>query len=361
MFKTVISLFVFAVAIAVLGVSNANATTFCVPTFHADCPNDGTNVAQASLETAMSTDATDGVADTVLIAGTTVIDPDTINPSGSDPLLVQGVGPATKVTSSTNQNAFVLNLASGGNGRQITLRDFTLVIPASMPDNAGAGAQVSGDTFDHVDIQSFNPGSDALPSWIGSGGVYRNGTISGAGAGSIGTAVRVGPGSGTVAIEDSFIDHPTGAALSNNGATGILTMRRSRVVSSGQTPVQASAGTTSVENSVVQTAGASGFYALASSSAAADINLDQVTAVNSGGNSTAIVAQATAGKSGQFGGQRPRLDPAGLRRRIPARGTGRLARRKRERRDRVLERAFHRYGDINRRRNRRGLDGQHRH
>ena len=167
-----------------------------------------------------------------------------------------------------------------------------------MPDNSGAGAQVSGDTFDHVDIQSFNPGSDALPSWVGSGGVYQNGTISGAGAGSIGTAVRVGPGSGTVAIEDSFIDHPTGAALSNSGATGTLTMRRSRVVTTGQTPVQASAGTTSVENSVIQTAGASGFYALASSSAGADINLDQVTAVNAGGNATAIVAQATAGKSG---------------------------------------------------------------
>ena len=39
MFKTVTSLFVAAVVVAVLGVTDASATTFCVPSFHAGCAN----------------------------------------------------------------------------------------------------------------------------------------------------------------------------------------------------------------------------------------------------------------------------------------------------------------------------------
>ena len=65
-----------ALALAVAA-APASATTFCVPDFHAACPNNGTNVAQASFETAINANGSDGIADRVLVAPLIVTDPDT--------------------------------------------------------------------------------------------------------------------------------------------------------------------------------------------------------------------------------------------------------------------------------------------
>ena len=37
-------------------------------------------------------------------------------------------------------------------GRPIVMRDLTVVVPASLPDNQGSGIQVGGDTLEGVDV-----------------------------------------------------------------------------------------------------------------------------------------------------------------------------------------------------------------
>src|SRR5689334_23293925 len=114
MFKTVSTLFAASLVVAVLGVTDAHATTFCVPNFHAACPNNGTNVAQANLETAMQSNATDGIADEIIIDSGTFTDPDSWTPAGSDALTVRGAGvDNTDLTASSNVNAYVVNLGNG--------------------------------------------------------------------------------------------------------------------------------------------------------------------------------------------------------------------------------------------------------
>ena len=47
--------------------SPVSATTFCVPDFTAACPDNGTNVPKADLQTAVNTSASDGNPDRVLV------------------------------------------------------------------------------------------------------------------------------------------------------------------------------------------------------------------------------------------------------------------------------------------------------
>ena len=299
MFKTVISLFVAAVAVAVLGVTDASATTFCVPSFHAGCANDGFNVAQASLETAMSTNASDGVADTVKVDGVELTDADSFNPSGSDQLTVEGVGAATRLTSSSNGNLYVVNLANGGNTRAITMRKLTIVVPASMTDNGGAAAQLSGDRLESVDIESRNPGASALPSWLG-GGTFSGGRIYSAGAGSFLTSIRADANAtAEVTIEGVVIDHPLGVAIVSAGATAPITVRGVYIKSPGQGGITSSAGTIHVENTVIESAATtSAIYAFAGGSAASTITADHITAVSAGGNASALESQVAVGQAG---------------------------------------------------------------
>ncbi len=140
---------------------------------------------------------TTAIADQILIApGTFTEDrdfepangsPETLEPTGSDPLTVTGAGPgATFLTSGATKNVFIVNLASN-NARAITMRDLTVQMPDSDPeDGAGAALQIDGDTvLDNVDIVSFNEGSDGIPSAIGPGNVFRNGELRGEAGGSI--------------------------------------------------------------------------------------------------------------------------------------------------------------------------------
>ena len=96
------------VAVVVLACAGtASATTFCVPAFHAACPDNGTNVAKGTVEAAAKSNAVDGAADTVIIAAGTFTDDDdgTIAPTGTDVLTIQGAGAgATILTSSANTN-----------------------------------------------------------------------------------------------------------------------------------------------------------------------------------------------------------------------------------------------------------------
>lgn len=287
-----------AVAALLATSAPASATTFCVPSFHAGCPDNGTNVAEPSVEAAMSTSGSDGIADTVLIGTGTFTDTNSINPSGSDPLTVRGAGAGqTELTTSSTGNIYVLNLDAGGNGRLIDVHDLTVVAPASLPDNLGAAVQVSGDTLEDVDIEIRNPGTSALPSWPG-GGSFHGGRIYATGAGSVGTGIRANSTATVVTIEEATIEGAVGA-ITNAGATQPMEISRVRVVDPGQTGLVVSAGSANVENSVFDQSGTTALYAFAGGAADVEIDADHVTIAGDGsGNSAAIVSQVGAGNAG---------------------------------------------------------------
>lgn len=294
--KPVAALVVALSVAAAVAAAPASATTFCVPTFHAGCPNSGGNVAQAIVETAMSTNGSDGIADTVLIAPGTYTDTGSIQASGTDPLTVRGAGAdQTELTSSSSSNIYVLDLATG-NTRAIDVHDLTVVVPASLPDGLGVAVQNEGDTLTNVDIEVRNPGSNALTSWPG-GGSFRGGRIYATGSGSVGSAISVGSTATNVTIEDAQIEDAS-TPIYNSGATATLTVRGTRVVDPAQA-VQVSAGNTLIENSTIEMTGPTAIYALANGAASPTISLDHITARNDGsGSSAAIISQVGGGMAG---------------------------------------------------------------
>ena len=194
-------------SIALAAAAPASATTFCVPAFHAACPGTGSNVQQASLETAMQTSGDDTVADRIVIAPGTVTDVNTYKLLGgdNDDLEIVGAGPAaTAITTTQTGNVFVVDLSDGG--RQVTMRDLTIRIPASFTDNLGGGLQAQKDTFENVDIESRNPRSDAAPSLIG-GSSFSDGRVYGAAGGSIDKGFATnGAASGELEIDRTSIE-----------------------------------------------------------------------------------------------------------------------------------------------------------
>lgn len=189
-----------------LAAAPASATTFCVPTFHPACPNNGTNVAQSSFETAINANGSDGVADRVLVAPLIVTDPDTITANGTDPLEIVGSGPAdTVLTSSDNGNQFVANLEPRS---AVTLRDLRITVPASFPDGLGGAAQVEKATVQNVDIEIRNVGSDGI-DFVG-GGSFRDGAIYATAGGTLADGIRTNAAAaGPLGIERTSIESPS--------------------------------------------------------------------------------------------------------------------------------------------------------
>lgn len=290
-----------AAAGAVLGLAApASATTFCVPSFHAGCPNDGTNVAQANVETAMGTSGTDGVADTVILDADTITNADSIIPVGSDPLTVRGAGAdATILTTTDNTNAVVVDLwGAGVNTRNVTMRDLEIAVPASMPDDGGVALQMSNDLVEDARIISRNPsagsGSNGVIGFL-DGGTIRRTTFTEEAGGKMSRAIESFPAdSGTILLEDLTIDSPA-SAISMSDPGGTVTARRIRIATPEQSPFSASAGTLIVENSVVYADSSPGLSVTANSDANATLIADHVTAVNVGAfPNVASVAANTA-------------------------------------------------------------------
>lgn len=282
-----------AAAVALGGAAPAAATTFCVPSYHAACPNGGGNVAQANLETAMASNGSDGIADTVLIAAGTFTDANSLQAGGTDPLTVRGAGPGqTILTTSSSGNIYVVDLNTG-NSRAVDVHDLTIDAPPSLPDGLGAALQQAGDTLDNVDIEVRNPGTNAIPSWPG-GGTFRSGRIFASGAGQVGTAVSAGSIAGAVTIEDTVIEDAT-TPVYNSGATQPLSLRRVRVVDPAQSAVQVGSGTVNIENSVFEMTGPTALYLFVNSAADATVNADHVTIRNDGSGSAAPVGAQVGG------------------------------------------------------------------
>jgi len=291
------------VALALLAPA-ASATDFCVPNLSA-CPG-GSGIAKADLEEAMGTDATDGLADTVYLAAGTFTEtgayepasgfknPGSIEPQGSDPLTVVGIGAASVVTSSGSGNIYLMALGNGG-ARDVLLRDLTLQVPAGFPDGEGAALQLyDDDKIDNVAIVSLNPGSDGIVA-VGSGNEVRSSVLRGEGSGLIGDGVNTFSG-GEVTVEDTLI---VGASwpLITSGVGSELTARRVSEVGTRTYGAVVTAGTMRIENSIFTIDDGIGLYA----SAAVDdamLEADHVTIVNEGSAYPALEGKkfsATAG------------------------------------------------------------------
>jgi len=313
-----IALFVLPALFAGAAVEEAAATTICVPTLSA-CPGGVGDVAKADLEEALGEsagiDPWDGVPDVVYIApGTytetgsyeppnaTFKDSGSLEPEGGDDLTVIGAGMGTTfVTSVGTKNVYLLNLSSGGNARDIVVRDLTLQIPASFPDVSGTGAGVllfHGDLLERVEVESLNPGSDAVVA-SDPGNVAREVDVHGGGSGSVLVGFRASSPEGTtLLVEDSTL---AGVAWNFGATSKGSTLTARRVKATGATAYGGAAtggGTLLIENSVLGLNDAIGLYA---SAAANDTALfaNHVTILNSGGTSPALEAQkggmATAG------------------------------------------------------------------
>ena len=241
-----------ALAFALGSAAPAAATTFCVPGFHAACPSGGGNVAQANLETAMQTNGDDGVDDRIVIAAgtTTKADSYELDSGDNDDLEVTGAGPGvTYITTSQTGNPFVLNL---NGARAVTMRDLTVLVPASFDDNLGGGIQAEQDVFENVDIESRNVRSDGAPSLIG-GSTFRDGRVYGSMGGSIDTGFGTnGAAGGTMTIERMSIEDASwGVSVQDANVASFV--KRTRIVDPLAYGVRITDGSFAVvENSIIE-------------------------------------------------------------------------------------------------------------
>jgi hypothetical protein len=251
--KHLIGSLLVAGAVALATAAPASATTFCVPTFHPACPNNGTNVVQASLETAMQANGDDTVADRIVIAAGTVTDVNTYKllSGDSDDLEIVGAGPAaTAITTTQTGNVFVVDLSDGG--RDVTMRDLTIRIPATFTDNLGAGLQARDDSFENVDIESRNPRSDGAPSMIG-GSRFSDGRVYGAAGGSIDTGFATnGAFGGELEIDRTSIEDSSWG-VSVHDPEVPTRIRRTRIIDPLAYGVRISEGSFAVvDNSIIE-------------------------------------------------------------------------------------------------------------
>jgi hypothetical protein len=262
----------------------AAATTYCVPGFHGACPDAGGNVGPIGLEAAMAANKSDGQPDVIRIAPGTLTDPDTIEDAGgSDPLEIIGAGPGvTLLTSSDNGNQFVMNLAAGGS-RAITVRDLTVVVPASFPDDLGSAIQAEQDAFENVDIESRNPGSNGAPSLVG-GGSFRDGRIYGAAGGSIDDAIGTnGAEGGTLTVERTRIESPSWGIVVDDPEVP-TTVRRTRIIDPEAYGVRVTDGAfATVENSIVEVDDATAFSVVANDAGTVIFSARHTTLIDTGG------------------------------------------------------------------------------
>jgi hypothetical protein len=220
----------FALFAVGLGSDDAAATTFCVPGFHAACPNSGGNVAQTSLEAAMQTSGDDTIPDRIVIAGGTINTSSNsyeLDSGDNDDLEIVGAGAAaTAITNSGSGNEFLMNL---NGARDVTMRDLTLRVPASFPDNGGGALQAQDDTLDNVDFESRNIGSDGLNSAIG-GSTVTDSRVYGSMGGSIDTAFATnGANPGEFRIERTTIENASWGVLVDDPNV-VTRVRRTKII-----------------------------------------------------------------------------------------------------------------------------------
>ena len=246
-----------SVAVACSLAAPASATTFCVPSFTAACPDNGSNQLRAKLTDAMTNLGNDGEADKVFVAAGTVTEPGSITASGTDPLEVTGAGvDQTFLTSTSTSNIFLLNT---NNRPGIKLSDLTLVVPASFPDAGGNGAaaQIEDAELNRVNVEVRNSESDVFVSLLGDN-VIRNARIYAVEGAKVDWAFRSEYASAnTTEIINATIEEPTyGFVVTEPNNT--LNVRSSRIIGPTAAGVWASSGArVFLENTLIETEGIS--------------------------------------------------------------------------------------------------------
>lgn len=281
----------------------AGATTFCVPGFHATCPDSGGNVAEDDLETAMGTSDNDGNADRILIAGVTLTDTDTFDVgSGGDDLEIAGAGPgtglgATRLTSSlVGGNNYVVNLSN----RAVTMRDLTIVIPDSFGDDVGTGLQAVHGTIQNVDIESRNLDSDGAS--MGADASFTDGRLYGAAGGTIDTGFELNASSaGSLEIVRTTIEDTNWGVAASSAVVPVY-VRRSRIVDAAPYGVIITGGgIANVYNTVIESSGGRALSATSFGAAPGILNARGVTMVKTGGPAApAVEVFVNAGAAGSL-------------------------------------------------------------
>lgn len=273
-----------------LAAGPAAATTFCVPGFHAACPDSNGNVAQANLETAMKTDASDGIPDRVIVGAMTHSAADSLDASGTDDLEVIGAGPDQTVISTTATNStFVVYLVSSQ--RDITMRDLKILVPSTAGSNSVALA-ARDDVFENVDLETRRFGSQAVAPVI-EGSVFRDGRVYGTGMGDFTTGFWTGSSGegGRLLLEDmrlEGVDRAITVDLKNNP----VELRRSMILDPDQSAVGTSGSDITIDTSVVESGDYSPIQAINTSASELDIEITDST-IFATGNPTKPAITAT--------------------------------------------------------------------
>lgn len=294
-------------AVLVLGFvpGPASATTFCVPGFHAACPDNDMNVNEPSLEDAMDSLGDDGEPDKVIIGEGTISPAGSIFPQpaaySDDPLEIVGAGTGkTRITSSTGGNIFVLNLDAGNfRQRHVTMRDLSIVVP---PRNvfSSSGIQSVEDTFEDVDFISQDPSTSGGPAdGAGSvidGGVFRNVRFYGESGGRFGTAIETGSAFPGSALEIDQVDiADSGSAIGSFLPADLPVTVKSSHFDVGGTVLDAFGGDHSViQNSVIEAGQYTPFFVGPDSS----LTFLNDTLISRAGTPVAIRMNVSPGDSG---------------------------------------------------------------
>jgi hypothetical protein len=178
--------------------SQARATTFCVPSYHSACPDNGTNVA-TDLQTALNTNRNNAEPDEIVLAdgllnapGGGIFGTFTLGP-GADPLEILGAGSEnTTLTNQATGNVFVMNLYPGAPyPSSLALEGFTFEVPDTLADDLGGAMQLPpGTVLEDVDIRNTHDGADGL-IFVNMAGAYRDGEMYSVGTGvSLETGIR---------------------------------------------------------------------------------------------------------------------------------------------------------------------------
>ena len=279
----------------------ASATTFCVPAFFPACPNNGSNIGAPDFAIAVTQDASDGQADTVMLDDFDYVAPLPIAMSGNDDLTVIGSGrDKSTISTSSSINAYVLR-TNERNGL-VTVKDLAIIAPASFPDSGGRGSalQSRGDVFENVDLISENPGSGGASSVI-AGGSFTNVRVFGRNGGSIDRAFYANcSGSGPMVLEQVEI-RSVGLAVGSNCPDVPVTVSRAHISGDG-TPVSVSDGARiSVANSVFESGEFSPISAYNSKAQNTEIALDHVTLVAVGDNTRPAISASVANQPSSTG------------------------------------------------------------
>lgn len=298
MFRRVSASALVVTVATLIACASASATTFCVPGYYAACPNSGGNVAQPDLQAAVETNGGDGVPDTVMVDAFTYVDTQTLEPDGTDPLKIIGAGTdKTVITSASNLNVYVMTQGFGD--RPLTLKDLSIVAPASFPDSGGAGLFIQAGKLVNVNIESKNLG---LQTALNASGAteYTGGRIFGSAGGLIGEAVRTyGSEPGQLTIDGvDIVGAQVGISLTD--ADQPVLFRNGRVLGTGAAAsVQIFGGDLKFENSVVEAGSSVGFTMGSADSDVTHFDLVNSTVVAAGHPTVKAISGAVSNAASQ--------------------------------------------------------------